>query len=65
MLPTSTKYILEHTVEQPVMGFGIVGHPKTMMVCHSQHLTGIMITGQETALNTGVEDGGTISARVQ
>ena len=36
-----------------------------MMVCHSQHLTGIMITGQETVLSTTVQDGGTISATVQ
>ena len=37
---------------------------KTMMVCHSQHLTGIMITIQETVLSPGVQDGGTIAASV-
>ena len=37
----------------------------TMMVCHSQHLTGIMITGQETVLSPTEQDGGTISATVQ
>ena len=37
----------------------------TVMVWHSQHLTGIMITGQETVLSPGVQDSGTISARVQ
>ena len=35
------------------------------MACHSQHLTGITITGQITVLSTTVQDGGTISATVQ
>ena len=38
----------------------------TMMVCHSQHLTVITIKGfQETVLSPSVQDGGSISARVQ
>ena len=65
MLTTVMKYILENTVEQLVMVFGLVVHLETMMVCHSQHLTGIVITGQETVLRITVQDGGTISAHVQ
>ena len=41
-----------------------MGHLKTMMACHPQHLTGIMITIQETVLRPTVQDGGTISATV-
>ena len=36
----------------------------TMMVCHSQHLTGIMITGQEIVLGPTVQDGGTTTAAI-
>ena len=34
----------------------------TMMECHFQHLTGIMITGQEIVLRPTVQDGGTMTA---
>ena len=45
--------------------FKIVGHLITVMVCHSQHLTGIMIKVQETVLSSPVLDGGTIAVGVQ
>ena len=45
--------------------FKIVGHLITVMVCHSQPTTGIMIKVQETVLSSPVQDGGTIAVGVQ
>ena len=43
-----------------------MGQLETIMVCHSLHLTGIMITFQlETVLSPIEQDGGTIGAGVQ
>ena len=47
------------------MGWGlVVGHLITVMVCHSQHMTGIMIKVQETVLRSTVQDGGSMTATV-
>ena len=42
-----------------------MGQLVTLLVCISQHLTGIMTDLQETALRATVQDGGTTTVNVQ